>query len=247
MSKGSSSDVSTPSPEDYMPLVQQQADINRIDQSTPFGSTNYSYENTPLSEQDWLAGGGGGRGDFDGGMVDHVLSSTYENYLSNFDRGRQSVSTGFSPELQSLFNQQFDPNAYQQYGDDYMADARRYLDPIYDRQDDRFQQRMANRGQPEGGELYNDMYQQKQLAQNTGWENAAFGATQAGNTARLEDFNRLMAAMGMSQVSYPNIDVMGPANLAMNADIANQQASNQSSSNLWNTAADLGSSYFLAR
>lgn len=195
MSKGGGQ-VQMPSPEDYMPLVEQQ----RVDQTTPFGGITW---------------------------------------------GDDGVSMGFSPELQGLFDKQFDPNAYNQYGADYMARAKRHLDPIYAQQSERFGQTMANRGQPVGGELYDDTYANLMDAQNRGWQEAAFGATQAGDRARMQDYNRLMGAMGASQVNVPQGDVMGAANMAMNVDMANLQASGQESSNIWNTAAQLGGSYLM--
>lgn len=181
--------------------------------------------------------------------TDRVNSNTPFGSI-NYTVDENGVTTGnqtLSPELQNLFNMQFDPNAYQQYGDDYMDNARRYLDPVYAKQDDRFQQRMANRGQPEGGELYNDIYQQKQLSQNTGWQNAAFGATQASQTARDNDFNRLMAAMGMSDVPTQNSDMLGIEQLQQMLNMNNANIKSNESSDIWNTLSNLGSSWLRSR
>ena len=258
--------VKTPSPEDYMPLIQQQADINRIDQVTPFGGIRYVQPEGPkaLGFDDWMAtdpnvpttGGystweGGKGGDnvwVPGGEQD--FQGAYDNYVTDFTKsnpiGQPTAEAYFSPEIESLFNQQFDPDAYNQYGDDYFANAKRYLDPVYENQTERFQQTMANRGQPVGGELYDDSYGNLMDAQNKGWENAAFGAQQASDRARLEDYNRLMTAMGMNTIASPNIDVMGPANMAFNANATNAANDSQSNSDMWNTAATVAAAYFMS-
>ncbi len=154
-----------------------------------------------------------------------------------------SVETYLTPELQSLFDKQFNPSAYDQYGDDYMANVKGYLDPIYAQQAEDLEQVMANRGQPVGGEEYTDRHRMMMDAQNQGWQNAAFGAKEAGETARLNDYNRLLSAMGKSSVGVPQVDVLGAANLGMNQRNIDYQRDQNDSDNIWNTLATLGGAY----
>lgn len=268
---GGGGNVGMPDPKDYLPLIQGAADINRLDQSTPFGGTRYVQPEAPqaMGYNDWLGqnpvqpqtgfdDGTGNRRDSgyslseDRARQKQAASSGrsgYDSYLQDFNAnnpaGQPTVESYLSPELQSIFNKQFSTDAYNQYGDDYMANAERYLNPIYDKQSENLEQTMANRGQPVGGELYDDTYGNLMDAQNKGWENAAFGATQAGDQARLQDFNRLMAAMGQNTIPVPQIDTMGPANMAMNANMANVNSANQNSSNIWNTGANLGAAWLM--
>ncbi len=179
-------------------------------------------------------------------LIQQMIDANRVNQTTPFGGttwGDDGVESYLSPELQSLFTKQFTPGAYDQYGDDYMANARRLLEPVYDRQTENFQQTMANRGQPVGGELYDDTYGNLMDAQNRGWESAAFGATQAGETARNTDFNRLMSAMGHSNMPVPQTDVLGAANLGLNAQNMENQRDQQKSDNMWNTLASLGSAY----
>jgi len=203
---GGGSDVSTPKPEDYMPLVEQQAQLNRVNQTTPFGKLRFTNKN-----------------------------------------GKWKAKQKFTPELQSLFTRQFDPNAYDNYSTDYMDRYGELLAPIREQQMDQFQQGMFNRGMPEGGDIYGDIYRTTVGDPNSRQDlMAAQSAQQMADQARMNDFNRLMAAMGGSSVPVPNVDVNQSANLAMNADITNANNSQAANSSLWNTAGMLGAGYFMA-
>ncbi len=175
--------------------------------------------------------------------------------------GDEGVESYVAPEVQGLFSTQFDPNAYNQYSEDYMASAERHLNPVYGRQAEDFEQTMANRGQPVGGEEYNERYGLMMDAQNRGWQDAAFGATQAGDNARMQDYNRLMSAMGHTSLPVPDVNVLGAENLGLNRENLYQRInqleldraerergrsdarSQQDSDNIWNTLTDLGGAY----
>ena len=265
MSKGGGN-VSTPQPEDYMPLVQQSADINRVNQVTPFGSTTWGTSGeSPLGFDEWSAQnsslfapsspqssgpwtGFSNRGERGN---DYSLTSRntpdprdlYNEYTAGFE-GKPEVTQQFSPEIQGIFDKQFDPNAYDQYSDDFMSRYSELAQPDRDYAQNRFEQNMFDRGQPVGGAEYGDKYRQTIGDPQARQDIMAQGqAVQAGEQARLQDFNRLMAAMGGSQVQFPQIDTMGAANMAMNANVQNAQLANQQSSNIWNTGAQLGSAY----
>ena len=271
---GGSPEIKMPDINDYLPLIESQLDYNQPTQTTPFGGVNYGWTNNPLSETDWLSQNPDittnitAPSTFNQSIYDSLepgdarqylirnpregrvttntgKDGTYQSYLEGFDKGPRTAEAYLSPELQSIFTKQFSPDAYSEYGDDYMNNAKRYLDPVYDRQRETFEQTMANRGQPVGGELYDDTFGNLMDAQNKGWENAAFGANQAGENARLQDYNRLMTAMGLSTVDTPKIDVIGPANTALNLNAQNAQNQANSSNSIWNTAANLGGAYLM--
>jgi len=257
MSKGGK-EVEMPKPEDYFPLIQKQMDTNRIDQITPWGGINYSYENTPQTWGQWSAANPASQSEGywqndnigrDTGPMWVPGTNTggqagYDDYLANFDKGQQSVESFLSPELQSMFDKQFQPDAYNQYSDDYMSRYNELLQPGRDRQLDRFQQSQKDRGLPEGGEVYGDNYRTTVGDPNSRQDTmAAAMAAKSAENARLQDFNRLMFATGSTGVQHPMVDVMGPANMAMNANITNEQIDAQGSGNLWNTVAGLGSAY----
>ena len=196
------------------------------------GDNGSSIFNTPAT-----SGGGMAQG--------NIFSQTTPfggiNYSTDAE-GNRLAEKYLSPELQSLFTKQFEPGGYDSYGDDYMADARRRLDPIYERQGESFRQRMANRGQPVGGELYDDTYGNLMEAQNRGWESAAFGAKGASERARLQDWNRLASAMGLSTVQAPQ-DALNTEQFKNMMNINKQNISAQEDSDMWNTITGLGSAW----
>ncbi len=269
---GGGSDVKMPKPEDYLPLIQQSAAINRVDQKTPYGSVKYNTTyNNPLDYDAWYGQQDQSqfnpvpvdqgyvpshkRGQFPGqeGYGNQATTpadpvSMYDSYVQNFDRGvgETTAEHTFSPEVQSLFDRQFDPSSYQNYSDDYMSRYNELLAPGRERQQDRFEQNMFDRGQPVGGEEYGDKYRQTIGDPNARQDTMAAGqAANAADAARLQDYNRLATAMGLSQVNVPQIDTMGAANMAMNANMANAQNSQQGSSDLWNALGMVGGGYMM--
>ena len=170
----------------------------------------------------------------------------YNDYVANFDKGlgETTATHTFSPEIQGLFDKQFDPNAYQNYSDDYMSRYSELMQPDRDYRTNRFEQNMFDRGQPVGGAEYGDKYRQTIGDPNARQDTMAAGqAANAADAARLQDYNRMASAFGMSQLPVPGVDVMGPANMFMNANQINAQNENQSSSNLWNALGALGGGY----
>jgi hypothetical protein len=272
MSKGGGS-VETPELEDYMPFIQAQQQVNNVDRNTPFGSVSYNttYKD-PKGYDDWYGSQdqslftqnqtnrplGTGQKEWSemttqqkaaqGGSGPSDPRQMYNDYVSDFDKGLGTTEANynFSPEIQSLFDKQFDPGAYDQYSDDYMSRYSELMQPDRNYASDRFEQSMFDRGQPVGGAEYGDKYRQTIGDPNSRQDvMAASNAAATGENARMQDFSRLMAALGgPNQVPVPNIDVMGPANMAMNANVQNQNTKNQQNSNIWNTAAVLGATYF---
>lgn len=171
----------------------------------------------------------------------------YNDYVNNFDKGLGETTTNvaFSDEIQGLWDKVWDPNAYDNYATDYMDTYNALLDPYRSMQMDDFEQSMFDRGLPEGGEIYGDLYTTTIGDSNARQDlMAAQEAAYMGDTARINDLNALAQAFGMTTgVSVPQIDVMGPANLAANTEFYNTQADSQSSSDIWNALGLLGGGY----
>jgi len=234
--------------------MRLQEEYNRVNTITPYGGITYTKDGPqPMSFDDWQAqnpsSGTQPSGYSRQGWVNNGGSSKnanpragYDKYAAGFGGGKTTANFNYSPELQSLFDRQFDPNAYDQYKTDYMGDYNELLQPGRDRQMDRFEQRAFDRGMPEGGDIYGDLYR---TTLGDPWARqdtmAAQNAQQMADQARLQDYNRLMSAMGGSQINAPNIDVMGAQNMALNADFANQ--ANQSS--IWDTLPTLAGAYMV--
>jgi hypothetical protein len=272
-----SGDVEVPKLEDLLPLMQANIDANRLDQVTPFGSITYNDVGPqPLSYEDWLKenpaktvttgyqygdqtdgrGSGNSRNllsqnqGYGAQPITTTVGGTradYDKYASGFNNLEQEAVFEFSPEMQTLFDKQFTPDAYSSYADEYMSNYNDLLAPGREDQADRFQQSMFNRGLPEGSEVYGDVYRTTVGDPNSRQDLMAAQTAQAVADQRLmQDYNRLMAAMGGTALPIPNIDVMGPANMAMNANMTNANNAAQANSNIWNTAGTLSAAYLMS-
>jgi hypothetical protein len=230
----------------------------------------------------------------------------------NQDVMARQQSLAMNPEN---FNQQIEQATFQR--------AMNQLEPGFAQQMREFEQQMANRGLPVGGEAYNDQFQNIQRAQNSARENAALSAVLAGNEAALrsrgqnfselgslvnqdlgirgqqfgelsafdaqnlarrgmgfqelgalanqdmaargqnfselnslmgqdasnrgQQFNEIASLLGQNQITPPApVDVMGPANMALNRNLANQQAQQGKKSSATNAGAMLGSAAIMA-
>jgi len=252
---GGGGNVSLPNIEDLRPLMQAQADINRPNQVTPFGSYSWNKVGgkSPLSESEWNAQNPAvqqGQSTLNSIFGNNSRRETpqvapsrgsYQDYLSSFDPGgKNEVRFDFSPEMQSLFDKQFSPDAYQGYADDYMSRYNQLLDPYRQQETDRFQQSMVNRGIPEGSDVYGDYYRPIGDQRSRADLMAAQAAQGTADNRVMQDYNRLITAMGGSAIPFQPVDVMGPANMSLNAQMSNVAGQNQASSNLWNSVAGLG-------
>jgi hypothetical protein len=203
---GKKSSPKVPKASDYMPLVEAQGNQNRVDTTTPYGSTTFD----------------------------------------QLPDGRWGSNTGFSPGVQPIFEQQLaaalNPEAFNQtVSDASFNKAWGYLEPIQQQQMSQFEQSMADRGLPVGGEAYNDQYGNISRAQGFDREQAALAAILAGENSANNAFGRMSAVTGMNrQTPTAPVDVMGPASMAMNANAA-QAAQNQGKkSSLVNAGTTLG-------
>lgn len=87
---------------------------------------------------------------------------------------------------------------YQQYIDSSFNNAERRLDPIFDRQNNAWQQQMINQGLPVGGEANNDSMGQMYQTQDDAWQNAAYQAQREGLFAQNQDFSQDATRSGLA-------------------------------------------------
>ncbi len=214
------------------PLIDQQLAINRPDQSSPFGGTRW-VQNEPMSQLDWIDSLGYDRTKKGWARGEH-LDDRYQQYLKH----NKSQETYYSPELQSVFDKVFTPDAYDNYATEYMGNYNELIDPYRQRETDRFQQSMFDRGLPEGSEVYGDAW--RPIGDQRSRSDLMAGQTAMGiaDNRRTTDFNQLMAAMGQNTLPIPQIDVMGPANLEMNRNMFNSNLDMQSKANFHKAVSD---------
>lgn len=271
MSKGGGSDdVEPPKIEELIPYLQAQQQLNQVDQKTPWGNIDYTTTyNQPLDYDSWFSDQPSSMWDIGettriqnpdfvsttdalrGGPQRYIEQTAqtadpraaYDSYVQNFDRGlgETTAEYTFNDEMRGLWDKQFDPNSYENYSSEYMDRYNTLLDPYREDQADRFQQTMFDRGLPEGGEVYGDLYRTTVGDPNARADTmAAQQAAAAADAARIQDYNKLASAMGGQLMPVPGVDVMGPANMFMNANNINAQNSSQSTSDFWNSAGLLG-------
>jgi hypothetical protein len=206
-----------PQPIDYKGLINEQAQVNRTDTRNPYGS-------------------------------------------SIWNKNKTQLRNSFSPGVQRLFRQQIKMAGQPANGENFNNDiehatfqrAMNLLEPGFQQQSRDFQQSMADRGLPSGGAAYDNEFANVQRAQNSARENAALSAVLAGNDAALkgrgmnlsergQQFGELSSILGQTPGSnQTSLDVVGPAGMALNQALGQQQQrSNQKSSNT-NAAAGLG-------
>ena len=169
--------------------------------------------------------------------VDNVFGS------SGWEDG--NAYQNLSPALQNLFSQQFDPSAYQGYAQNYYDNQSGIMADSFANQEERLRSRMANRGLPVGGEAFDDEMGNFMTGERNAYANLASQADQMANQRMMQDYQRLMGAMGQIPVSGSQIDVMGPQQLQHQSQVAQVQADNQAIGNLWNLAGTVGAGYMM--
>ena len=256
---GGGSSVDMPKLSDYKELIDAQIKANRIDQVTPFGSITYKTKGAkdPLSFNKWRkknpaamvsnptpTTSGSDKGLFGTPAPNMDSRAAYDDYLANFDSGGKQVAKfKFSPEIKGLFKKQFQEDAYADYEQDFMDRYAALNDPYREQQQERFAQSMFTRGIPEGSDVYGDYYRPLGDEFSRADLMAAQQAMGYADQRLLNDYNRLMMAMGGSAIPVPNVDTMGPANMALNTNIANAQA--DAAGSLWNVLPSLAGAYMV--
>ena len=192
---GKKSKPKAPASPDPTQIIKTQSDYNRFGTSTPFGSTSWS----------------GGPGNF---SLNTTLDPRLEGVVGDvFSRAGREGPAYTDPAARTWTA----PNATLQYGagdERYRAlenaiyqDQAMQFEPAFERQNRTFENTMAARGQPQGGEAYTRDYADIADAQNRARVMAANQATIAGRGAfendrafneaqNLQDFVRRESMLG---------------------------------------------------
>lgn len=232
---------------DYQALIRQQAESNRVNMQNPYGTSTWNKDKTKLTNK------------FSPGA-----QRLYQDQMRI--AGSPAIESNITNQQQKLMN-------FDRYNDRVeratFDRAMNLLEPGMQQQSRDFEQSMATRGLPSGGAAYDNEYANVQRAQNSARENAALSAVLAGNQSALsqrgqdagilstmanqslagkgQQFGQISSALGQAPMSQQsNIDVTGPAGLAMNNALAGQQQmANQKSSNT-NAGASMGAAYLMS-
>lgn len=244
-------------------LLREQARLNRLDQTTPFGSLTFQgpdrteavLELDPQTQQ----------------TVD-ALQQTAAS------RAQQLPGTAFDPSIPAVGGTEagslgpFDQSTQAQQA--VFEQARNLLEPQFERQEESLRQTLANQGLPAGGEAFEDQFNQFQRNRNRAFEDAAFRAVQQGNQRQNQLFEQGLAELGaQQQVRNQNlnevqalmlgqqvqggqpgsffgpsqVDVMGPASMAQQSQMAQFQADQQRQQAALGGLSSLGSAYIMSQ
>lgn len=207
---------------DYKGLIKEQALANRTNLANPYGSSTWNKKK-------------------------NKLTNTFSPGVQPiFDRQIQMAGTPVSGEN---FNDEIERATFDR--------AMNLLQPGFEQQTRDFQQSMADRGHVSGGRAYDTEYANLNRAQNTSRENAAMAAVLAGNDAAMrgrgmnlsergQQFGEMASILGQAPGGQQsNLDVVGPANMALNQAMAQQQQQANNKSSATNAGASLGGAYLL--
>lgn len=173
--------------------------------------------------------------------------TAYDSYVANFDPGLGTTTQNitFDDEIQSLWDKVWVEDSYDSYTDDYMDTYTELLNPYRDMELEAFEQSMFDRGLPEGGDIYSDLYTTQvsdpQIRQDL---MASDYAIDSAENARLNDINTLAMAFGLTTgTDVPYLDISEPLDLISGYDYYNAESDAQSDSDWWNSLGTLGSGY----
>ncbi len=149
---GKKSTPKAPKAPDPNELIDAQANANRVDSYSPYGSTVYK----KVGEDEW-------RSDTEftpelQGLFTKYLGSAGSDPISYHDYAVQPNLTNFNSDAYK-----WEDKSYDQYAGKMFDRAKGLLDPVYQRQNKDFEQSMANKGLPLGGEAYDDAFYCKEL------------------------------------------------------------------------------------
>lgn len=223
---GSKSKPKAPAPPDYEGLIEKQAEVNRVNTVSPFGSVTYQQAGSVPGYGGNVKGGG--------------------SLGSGRNAGDVTQVTQLSPELQAIFNDAIGfgltntPGTPGELNRDAIEQSifdrqLRLLQPQFDRRNRQTRQSLADRGLPTGSEAADAelsllMQQQDRAladiadAAVLAGEQAFMGRSNLANQSEQIDFNQLASLLGLTpnQAIQP-IDVTGPASLAQQGQLAQYQ------------------------
>lgn len=242
--KGNDQPLPTPDPSG---LIDRQLGANRLDQFTPFGSLTFSGPNRSRADLSLAPG----------------LQQSFDarTGLSNAAMARALLGIDALPQSRA--------------GGDFSGDARRVeqatfdrgrglLDPIFELDERRMRQRLANQGLPMGSEAFTGEFDRFDTRRDNAFTNLALDAVGAGraeqsrlfgleSAARSQELQQLATLLGAGNSFSPQIpglgdflppaavDILGPEQLAQNANLANFQNREKKNSALMSGLFALGS------
>lgn len=194
---GKKSTPAAPEPVDPREVAQADAEFNRIDQYTPYGSLTYSGPNRNVATlnlspemQSILSG----RMSVDQGMLDAALSRIGDLTPAPLDL------EGFGPIQADAGLSRFDPTGLTELPgdvgefrnrieDNYFERASRLLDPQFARQEEALRGTLANQGLPTTSDAFLDQYSQFNTDRGNTYGNLANEAVMFGG----QEASRLLA------------------------------------------------------
>lgn len=202
----------TPAVPDPIKTLTTAADLNRINEYTPYGNVEYAKDKKSVSRvltpemENLFKGATAIAGGYDPNAPEVVYGGVTPrvNLMQNVP-GQATVQT---PEL----TQQSDltgnviagdyipaprgiDNEYAQQA--YQA-ATSLMNPVYAQQADRLSQDLANKGLPVAGEAYMNAWGDFNRGQDEAYQRAAFNAIQAGDTRYNQQFAQQQQALGQA-------------------------------------------------
>lgn len=236
-----------PTPPDFKNLIDEQAKENRIDQTTPNGSLQFTTD--PKT------------GQVSANMAYSPQMQAYANQLGGLQNQYASQGGPFKPQDNSAAVNSAEQSSYN--------DAMKLMQPQLDQQQAQLTQNMADRGLPVGSEIQQNSQQQfgqyesglenqaayNAIGQGQSLQNQLYGqqlGAYQSNMAGLGEVSQLQGALpGLNSFYSPTgVDVNGSANISSNAAQQNYNSQlQQYSSNmggLTNAAGSLGALYMMS-
>lgn len=201
--------------------AQYATQANRVNQTTPYGSLNYSQGVDQYGNPTWTANQ----------TLDPALQSLVSGSMNQLQQGMQTPTYGINP------------------GEDYSAAIMRRLQPQMAADKESFDVKMANQGIPVGTEAYNRAYRTFSQGQNDQLTSAQVGGMQTGLQAGQLQNQTAAAIKGLATPSYVNPysqaavagpDYLGAAGLSNQNALGIQNASNAANQNLQSGLFNLG-------
>jgi hypothetical protein len=243
---------STPAAPDYKGAAESTAAGNRINQNTPYGSLTYTEGAVDSQGNPTYTANVNLSPD-----QQKLLEQQNKTSLGLADLQQQGL--GY---VKDMISNSFDTSSLPQFGinaGENMTDSiMRRLQPTIKMEQQQFDSQMANQGIPLGSEAYANAKRMFDERQNDKITSSIIQGTNTGLAAnqqgfgqlaykRNEPINTLNAVRSGSQVNNPNFvttpagaDYMGAAQSSYNADLANSNAKNASSSSFTNGLLSLG-------
>ncbi len=173
------------------------AQLNRVNENTPYGSTSYTQNGDSWTRNDTL-----------NPDAQNALTNYYKaqggitGQLANASNNLQGIGTQFDTSgLSGLYN----PNFQQSVGpNDFSADGKRVsdslygqatsrLDPQFANQDESLQNKLSNQGIFQGSEAYQRAMDQQSRNKNDAYNQANYSAIQAGGQEQSRLFQDALA------------------------------------------------------